>query len=51
MIFGTQNVPALSHDPLLNILHAQWSYTDEGLVVEDLDSSNGTWLRLSKPNS
>jgi hypothetical protein len=48
MVFGTQNVPSLQHDQTLNIMHSQWSYTNEGLVVEDLDSTYGTWLRLSK---
>lgn len=51
MIFGKQNVPTLANDQCLNIMHAQWSYGDEGLIVEDLDSTYGTWVRLSLMNT
>ncbi|CAD8066201.1 unnamed protein product [Paramecium sonneborni] len=49
LIFGRQ-MSTFAEDTHLSGQHAQFTYQQEGLVVEDLDSRNGTWLRLSPPH-
>ncbi|CAD8154058.1 unnamed protein product [Paramecium pentaurelia] len=49
LIFGRQ-MSMFVDDTHLSGQHAQFTYIEEGLVIEDLDSRNGTWLRLSPPH-
>ncbi|CAD8173978.1 unnamed protein product [Paramecium pentaurelia] len=49
LIFGRQ-MSMFADDTHLSGQHAQFTYIEEGLVIEDLDSRNGTWLRLSPPH-
>ncbi|CAD8186513.1 unnamed protein product [Paramecium pentaurelia] len=48
LIFG-RNQQLFAMDPNLSNIHAQFQYIDDGLVIEDQGSRNGTWLRLSVP--
>ncbi|CAD8099678.1 unnamed protein product [Paramecium sonneborni] len=48
LIFG-RNQQLFAEDPNLSNIHAQFQYTDDGLIIEDQGSRNGTWLRLSVP--
>ncbi|CAD8177074.1 unnamed protein product [Paramecium octaurelia] len=48
LIFG-RNQQLFAMDPNLSNIHAQFQFIDDGLVIEDQGSRNGTWLRLSVP--
>ncbi|KAM3147653.1 hypothetical protein pb186bvf_000460 [Paramecium bursaria] len=47
LIFG-RALKTFADDNLLSGQHAQFTYIQDGLVIEDLDSKNGVWLRLSE---
>ncbi|CAD8077757.1 unnamed protein product [Paramecium sonneborni] len=45
--FGRQ-LDQFRMDTHLSGIHAQFSYTNDGLILEDMGSRNGVWVRLSE---
>ncbi|KAM3143525.1 hypothetical protein pb186bvf_004287 [Paramecium bursaria] len=46
--FG-RHLEQFRNDTHLSNNHACFTYKDEGLIVQDMESRNGVWLRLSEP--
>lgn len=45
-VIGRTGDVALVHDPFVSAFHCRTRRRDDGVLLEDLDSSNGTWVRL-----
>lgn len=45
-VIGRTGDVSLVHDPFVSAAHCRTRRMDDGVLLEDLDSSNGTWVRL-----